>query len=142
MTDRPPERDAEEAEDLAALIGEAMLEVLRSEDPAALQAEVRRLLRTMTPGMHAAATNDATLRSVGMRAAAKDRPRVARALLAAEMPRPESDPYGVAVGGEEEAWLYREDMRETWQATPDALEFLRSVAPPLVRATRRRGKAR
>ncbi len=75
-------------------------------------------------------------------AAAKDRPRVVRALLAVEMARPESDPYGVAVGGEEEAWLYREDMRETWQATPDALEFLRSIAPPPVRPTRRRGKAR
>lgn len=64
MTDRPPEMDAEEAEGLAALIGEAMLEVLRSEDPAALQAEVHRLLPAMTPRMHAAAASEATLRSV------------------------------------------------------------------------------
>jgi hypothetical protein len=78
-----------------------------------------------------------------LRAAAKDRPRVVHALLAAEMARPESDPYGIVVGGEEEAWLYREAMRETWLATPEALEFLRSLPPPVKKPpARRRGKKR
>ena len=78
---------------------------------------------------------------VCLRAAAADRRRVVRALLADEMACPESDPYGPVVGGEEEAWLYREEMRPTWQASPDVLAFLRSLPPPAGRSSRRRRKA-
>lgn len=73
-----------------------------------------------------------------VRAAATARPRVARALLAEDLPRPESSPYGVEVGGEEEAWLYREDMLDVWRAAPEALAFLRTVPLPEPRPRRRR----
>jgi hypothetical protein len=65
-----------------------------------------------------------------LRAAAADRPRVVQALLAGEMPRPEPEFYGVTVGGEEEAWLYREDMRAVWLEAPEAMEFLRALPVP------------
>jgi tetratricopeptide (TPR) repeat protein len=77
-----------------------------------------------------------------LRAAAVDRPLVARALLAEKLPRPEIDTYGVAVGGEEEAWLYREDMLDVWRRAPEALEFLRSVPLPAARPRRRRRRSR
>jgi tetratricopeptide (TPR) repeat protein len=63
-------------------------------------------------------------------AAARETPRTARALVARKMRQPEISPYGITVGGEDEAWIYREQMRETWRATPAALEFLAGLDIP------------
>jgi hypothetical protein len=77
-----------------------------------------------------------------LRCAADDRPLVVRALLAEEMTQPESDPNGLAIGGEEEAWIYRVEMREAWQATPDALDYLRGLPRAPARGSRRARKTR
>ncbi|MCI0546568.1 MAG: hypothetical protein L0027_04730, partial [Candidatus Rokubacteria bacterium] len=65
-----------------------------------------------------------------LRAAAQETPRTARALVAAKMRQPEMSPYGITIGGEDEAWIYREEMWETWRATPAALEFLAGLPIP------------
>lgn len=59
-------------------------------------------------------------------AALKKSPRVARALLDEDMPMPEfqEHEYGVILGGDEEAWQYREDARRFWLATPGAMAWL------------------
>ena len=62
-----------------------------------------------------------------LRAAVADSPRVRRALLAPAMEQPECGAYGVEVGGEEEAWLYREEMRKAWLEAPGAIDLLASV---------------
>ena len=73
--------------------------------------------------------------------AAADRPLVVEALLAEEMAEPDLDPGFVTAGGEDEAWLYRENLRETWLATPDAIACLRALPKPAPRRRRtRRGR--
>ena len=73
--------------------------------------------------------------------ATADRPLVVEALLAEEMAAPDLDPGFVTAGGEDEAWLYREGMRETWLAMPDALACLRALPKPAPRRRRtRRGR--
>ena len=57
------------------------------------------------------------------------------------MEAPDRNPYGVILGGEEEAWLYREAMRQAWKETPGALELLAAV-PGEARRKRRRRAAR
>ena len=59
-----------------------------------------------------------------------DQPLVARALTTPSMAEPELSPYGVTVGGEDEAWLYREAMLPEWKATPAVQEFLVTLLPP------------
>ncbi len=63
-------------------------------------------------------------------ATAKESPRTARALVAAEMREPDMSPYGITIGGEDEAWIYRVEMLEVWRATPAALEFLAALPIP------------
>ena len=63
-----------------------------------------------------------------LRDAAARRPEVVRYLLAKRPKRPPTDPDGyIVVGGKDEAWIYREGMRPAWQATPEALAFLKSL---------------
>jgi tetratricopeptide (TPR) repeat protein len=71
-------------------------------------------------------------------AAVADRPRVVRALVEDDVAEPRMREGWLTVGGEDEAWLYRQAMRETWQATPGALEHLRRL--PRRKGSRRRGK--
>jgi hypothetical protein len=53
-------------------------------------------------------------------------PKTARWLLPARKAAPkETSAYGIEVGGDEEAWIYREQMRDVWAATPDALAWLK-----------------
>jgi tetratricopeptide (TPR) repeat protein len=75
-------------------------------------------------------------------AAAADRPLVVAALLAGEMTPPEIQPDRVMIGGDDEAWLYRESMRETWLATPDALEYLRGLPAAAPGRGKRRKRSR
>jgi hypothetical protein len=41
---------------------------------------------------------------------------------------PELNAIGVRVGGEDQAWLYSEDIRDAWTTTPGAMAMLRAVA--------------
>lgn len=46
---------------------------------------------------------------------ADDYPKILQALLKSRMRRPEIDPFGIRLGGDDEAWLYREEYRSIWQ---------------------------
>ena len=48
-------------------------------------------------------------------------------LLPARKAKPKLSEYSISVGGDDEAWLYRESMRLVWAATPGALAWLKSV---------------
>lgn len=52
-------------------------------------------------------------------------PKVREMLTARSPRRPKSDPHGVLVGGDEQAWLYRAAMLDHWRSTPGALEWVR-----------------
>jgi len=54
-------------------------------------------------------------------------PKIARALTAKQLARPKVDDGRVNLGGDDQAWLYREAMRDMWLATPGALEWLKRV---------------
>ena len=50
---------------------------------------------------------------------------MARTLLAKSPRRPRIDVHAIRMGGDDQAWLYREAMLDVWQATPGALDWLR-----------------
>jgi tetratricopeptide (TPR) repeat protein len=50
-----------------------------------------------------------------MAAAAKDYPKILEALLKPRIRRPTINPSAVSLGGDDEAWLYRESYRPIWQ---------------------------
>ncbi|MDZ7841319.1 MAG: SEC-C metal-binding domain-containing protein [Gammaproteobacteria bacterium] len=52
-------------------------------------------------------------------------PAVAHHLTAKRVKKPTIRPDTVTVGGDDQAWLYREAMRDVWQATPGALDWVR-----------------
>lgn len=54
-------------------------------------------------------------------------PKVAGALLAKSLKKPKIDPSSVAIGGDDQAWLYREEMLDVWTDSPGALAWLRRV---------------
>ena len=58
-----------------------------------------------------------------------DLPKVPRYLLAKRVRKPKIDSVGVRMGGDDQAWLYRQEMRDTWQATPGALDWLKVHRP-------------
>jgi tetratricopeptide (TPR) repeat protein len=51
-------------------------------------------------------------------------PKIARYLLAARIKRPKLEEDSVTVGGDDQAWIYRDRMREVWQATPGAMAWV------------------
>jgi tetratricopeptide (TPR) repeat protein len=53
--------------------------------------------------------------------------KVPRYLLAKRIKEPPLYPDGIQVGGDDQAWLYRESMRDEWLNTPGALEWLKST---------------
>lgn len=55
-------------------------------------------------------------------------PKIPRFLTAQRVRRPKLEEFGVLVGGDDQAWIYREDMREVWRSTPGALEWLKRAA--------------
>jgi hypothetical protein len=59
-----------------------------------------------------------------LKSALRFHPKVPEYLLKPNLPKPRIDDFGVSFGGDDEAWSYREDMAETWAATPGALEWL------------------
>ncbi len=54
--------------------------------------------------------------------------KIAKFLLPAKKAQPKSSEYGIQIGGEEEAWNYRDAMREVWQAAPGAMDWLKKTA--------------
>ncbi|MEW6220734.1 MAG: hypothetical protein AB1634_14550 [Thermodesulfobacteriota bacterium] len=60
--------------------------------------------------------------------AAEALPRVTRFLTAERVKEPRFDDSGtVEPGGDDQAYLYREDMRDVWQATPGAIDWVRKL---------------
>ncbi len=56
----------------------------------------------------------------------KSSPKIAKWLLPLRKAEPKTTlDYGIQVGGDEEAWLYREDMRDIWDSTPGAMAWLK-----------------
>lgn len=51
-------------------------------------------------------------------------PKVVDYLVAVHKRQPELDPISVRHGGGDQAWRYREAMREIWNSTPGALDWL------------------
>lgn len=66
--------------------------------------------------------------TAALREALEQSPKVGKFLLAERRRRPRIDPHGVRIGGDDEAWLYRDAMRGIWQATPGAMAWLGAVA--------------
>jgi tetratricopeptide (TPR) repeat protein len=58
--------------------------------------------------------------------ASSDLPKTAQYLLPARIRRPRVAQGTIEVGGDDQAWLYRDEMRAVWQQTPGALEWLRA----------------
>ena len=74
-------------------------------------------------------------------AAVEDLPLVLKYLLRNRIDEPAADEHGLLVGGEYQAWLYREAMRETWLAVPGMYDWLKQFveqAQAALRAQRSR----
>ncbi len=52
-------------------------------------------------------------------------PKVAHHLTHERVKKPKLDPHGVSYGGHDQAWIYREDMRDVWKATPGLIEWIK-----------------
>jgi tetratricopeptide (TPR) repeat protein len=58
--------------------------------------------------------------------ARSDLPKTVDYLLPPRVRRPKLRQGTIATGGDDQAWLYRDEMRAVWQQTPGALEWLRA----------------
>ncbi|MDN5864478.1 MAG: SEC-C domain-containing protein [Gammaproteobacteria bacterium] len=61
-----------------------------------------------------------------LREAVEERPKVADYLIRKSPRQPKLSTFGVTPGGDDEAWLYREEMRDVWAKTPEAMDWLRA----------------
>lgn len=68
------------------------------------------------------------LATAALKAANQQNRKIVKFLLPANNAQPKSSAYGVEVGGDDEAWLYRRDMREVWQSVPGAMAWLKRLA--------------
>ena len=66
---------------------------------------------------------------IAIQDAVMDLPKIPRYLLAKRVRKPKLDSVGVRMGGDDQAWLYRQEMRDVWQATPGALDWLKVHRP-------------
>jgi len=55
-------------------------------------------------------------------------PKIPRYLTTKRVRTPKLDPMGVQYGGDDQAWLYRDVMRDVWLETPGAIEWLKQAA--------------
>lgn len=62
-----------------------------------------------------------------LQSAHRETPRITRYLLEKRIARPRLSELVVSFDGDDRGWLYREDMRSTWAATPGALEWASKV---------------
>ena len=56
-------------------------------------------------------------------------PEVRRYLMRERARQPRIDPYRIALGGKEQAWIYRDEMRDVWVAEPEAMALIRRTRP-------------
>jgi tetratricopeptide (TPR) repeat protein len=56
-------------------------------------------------------------------------PEVRRYLMRERAAQPPLDPMGVTLGGKDQAWLYRDAMRDLWLRHPEALALVRKTRP-------------
>lgn len=68
------------------------------------------------------------LATAALKAANQQNRKIVKFLLPANKAQPKSSAYGVEVGGDDEASLYRRDMREVWQSVPGAMAWLKRLA--------------
>jgi len=54
-----------------------------------------------------------------------DLPLVAKYLVKTRVAQPELSDFGISYGGEDQAWFYRDEMRETWKQTEGCLAWLK-----------------
>ncbi len=55
-------------------------------------------------------------------------PKVVRYLIRKRIRQPKLSAQGISIGGDDQAWIYREDMRDVWEETPGALAWLKAAA--------------
>jgi len=70
---------------------------------------------------------------VALKEAVESLPRVPKYLLDPAPRAPKLREEGFTIGGQDQAWLYREAALDLWRDTPGALEWLASAAGPLAR---------
>ena len=66
--------------------------------------------------------------TAALKAANKLKPKIVKFLLPARKAEPKSSAYGIQIGGDDEAWQYREEMRDIWMSVPGAMEWLKRMA--------------
>lgn len=59
-----------------------------------------------------------------LRSARRDLPLVAGYLIARRKAKPRLGEFGITPGGPDQAWLYREEMRDLWAGVPGLLDWL------------------
>jgi len=59
--------------------------------------------------------------------AVEEFPKVVKYLTASRVKEPELDQFGLTMAGEDQAWMYREEMRDTWKASRGALSWLERI---------------
>lgn len=69
---------------------------------------------------------------VALRDALENLPKIPHFLTAKRVRKPKLDSIGVRVGGDDQAWLYRQEMRDVWQASMGAFDWLKSHRPDRV----------
>jgi hypothetical protein len=57
--------------------------------------------------------------------------KIPRYLTAKRIRKPKLRPDAIQFGGDDQAWLYREAMRDVWLQTPGALEWLKTAVKAL-----------
>ena len=62
---------------------------------------------------------------VALAAALERMPKVPRYLYQKRIAQPELSPYGISIGGDDQAWEYREEMRDVWLDSDGALAWLK-----------------
>ena len=77
-----------------------------------------------------------------MRVAADRLPKVLKHLQRDRVPRPRPDGQGMVIGGEYQAWLYRQEMRETWLSVPGMGDWLKQFSARAARSMDRRRRRR
>lgn len=65
---------------------------------------------------------------VALCAAQAQLPKVTRYLVNQRVRKPKFEDHGIRVGGDDQAWLYRDQMRAVWQQTDGALAWLKTAA--------------
>jgi len=111
----------------------ANLLLQRGEDEAALEL-IARYPNDVDPAIRFGAVlawyrkGDSKRAARELRRARRDLPLVPGYLVAARRAEPRRGAFGITRGGPDEAWLYREEMRDVWAGVPGLLDWLKRTA--------------